>query len=826
MNRFRYLILTISVVLITAYAMAVPAQPNKIEFEQPNGYILTINLFGDEFVHWSQTTDDYTVLQNKDGYYVYAIQDNKGDLTMSDQIAHNLQDRNSIELSFLSEVSKKLRFSKDQIKITMQRWGGKKGLEKRGGFPTTGTNNLIMILANFSDTDATFTQDGFNNYMNEENYNGTGSFKDYYMEVSYGQLIVNTTVTVWVTLPHTHDYYGPQDKWQQFAIDAVNAAAPYVDYSNFDNDNDGEVDGVAIIHQGRGQEATSNTNDIWSHSSSIWNYVTHNGVQISAYTTQPELSSNYTMATIGVMCHEFGHNLGAPDYYDTNYEENGSYDGTGNWDIMAGGSYNNNGKNPAHHNPYTKWEYYGWITPTLISTEQEVTMENSAENSTGFYYYTTPTSGEYWLMENRQKIGFDSYVPGHGLLIFHIDESHINTNDWGNTINIGSHQGVYPVCAFASSNPPGNYGNINSPSTPFPGVFNNTEFTDNTTPSSTSWAGSGTGKPITNIQETGTTISFTFMADVLIASITVKNSETNQTISNAAVTIGTQTKTTNSEGVSEFTLQDGDYDYTVTKYGFDDASGSLTINGSDVEIDVNIDPVLMQYTATFNVKDDILSLPIENAEISINNTTVYSNANGIGIASLTNGSYEYIITKNGFEDYTASLSISNSNTTRNITMTAYLYEVSFSAYNGDTPLSGVNIEIAETTITTDANGNATIDLPSGTHAFTASLTGFGDYTGECVVDGATETISISMVGANDIYVTAANIYPNPASDILHIEMDGNYTVTIFNAIGNSIMNLNGANHSQIDINELPAGVYFLKTNNNNNSSMTRFVVNR
>jgi M6 family metalloprotease-like protein len=326
--------------LMAVKTMAVPAQPGIIEFEQPNGYVLNITLHGDEYVHWAKTLDGYTVLQNEEGYYVYAIKSDDNSLKLSNQIAHNLSDRLFQETAFLATLSKDLRFSRKQIEEAFEKWGGKKNIAKRGGFPTTGTNNLIMILANFADTQTTYTQADFEDYMNEEDYNGTGSFRDYYIEVSYGQLIVNTTVTVWVTLPNNHDYYG--SNYSTFAYHAVQAADPYVDFSQFDNDGDGEVDGVAIIHQGRGEEATGNPNDIWSHSSNIsWYGLTLDGVDIGPYTTQPE-RNGASMATIGVMCHEFGHNLGAPDYYDTDYETGGSYAGTGNWDMMAGGSYNGN----------------------------------------------------------------------------------------------------------------------------------------------------------------------------------------------------------------------------------------------------------------------------------------------------------------------------------------------------------------------------------------------------------------------------------------------------------------------------------------------------
>jgi M6 family metalloprotease-like protein len=812
MKRLYFIGLTLIALCLALNSYGVPAKPGIIEFEQPNGYVLNITLHGDEFVHWAQTTDGYTILQNKDGYYVYACQDKEGNLKLSEQIAHNPEDRLILEMAYVSGLKQDLRFSKQQINDTFKAWRGNGKTPKMGGFPTTGTNDLIMILANFSDTQTNYGQSDFDNYMNQTGYSGYGSFKDYYMEVSYGQLIVNTTVTVWVTVPNTHDYYGPQSKWSQFVRDAVQAADSQVDFSQFDNDGDGVVDGVAVIHQGRGQESSGNTNDIWSHNSHLsYNYyVNLDGVQIDAYTVQPELNASNSMSTIGVMCHEFGHNLGAPDYYDTDYATNGEYDGTGKWDVMANGSYNLSGKSPAHHNPYTKWKYYGWITPTLIDAEQTVTMENSAENSTDFYYYMTPSSDEFWLLENRQKIGFDSYVPGHGLVVYHADESHINYYYYSNSINAGSHQGFYPVCAFASGNPPATYGNINSGSTPFPGMLNNTEFTDFTTPSSTSWAGSATGKPITNIVETGTTISFDFMADVFVATFTVTENGSGDPITNASVTVGNQSVYTDASGVAILSLLDGTYDYTVSKYGYIDATGSITISGNDVTESVILEVAPIYFTLSFIVKNDETSELIEGAEIVVGGNTIYSDVNGEASIELQKGSYTYVINKSGFEEYTASVNLLYSDLTRNILMVPVYYPIDFTVYNEGLACDGASIDINGSVISTDVSGFASIELTNGTYAYTVTVDGAPDYNDEVVVDGEPMSVTVNMLGTEDVFKNSLTIYPNPAKDVLFIELEGNYQVALLNAIGRVVFEKEAIGLSSIDLNDFSEGVYFIK----------------
>lgn len=527
--RLNYFVILVTIILLlvnASSAFAVTANPNPVKFTQPDGSVLTIILKGDEFIHWAETSDHFTLLSNKNGAYEYAIMDSRGRLGFSGVQAHDSDTRNQSELAFLNTVNKGLFFSRAQITEMKELLKNSKAPSAplTGGFPHTGTRARLTILANFSNTTTTYTQSNFDNMMNQVGYNSTGSFKDFFIEVSYGQLTVNTTVTVWVTLPNTHDFYGPNAEWGQFALDAVTAANNQagVNYANFDNDGDGFVDGVCIIHQGRGQEESGNTNDIWSHSWDLTSagftaaQCTFDGVRVDAYTAQPEKGGSTAISTVGVMCHEFGHNLGAADYYDSDYTTGGSYDGTGDWDLMAGGSWNtvtNAGDKPAHPNAYCKAYDYGWTVPVVLTTSQNKVLRN-AETYPDVVRYNTTTSNEYFLCENRQLNGFDVALPGHGMIIYHVDGAYIVAHSGTNDINAGAHQGLYPVCASATGNPTTTYGTINGGGCPYPGTSSKTTFTDATTPHSHSWAGANTNYPLLNITENNTTkeISFCFIS--------------------------------------------------------------------------------------------------------------------------------------------------------------------------------------------------------------------------------------------------------------------------------------------------------------------------
>ncbi len=554
---------------------AVPAYPGLVQYKQANGKTLAIFLKGDEKVKWATTEDGYTIMLNSNGVYEYAIQDMKGDLQLSGIEVNNIKERTAAEKELLSKVSTGLYYSPSQLSMMKSIWDIKSA-EAQKAFPTTGNRKLICILMGFKDKAFTKTQSDFNNLFNQVGYStggATGSVKDYYLENSWGQF--NLTVDVFgpYTASQNMSYYGANDAYgndknpRALVTEAVNAADASANFANYDNDGDGTVDGVYVIYAGYGEEAGASADAIWAHAWSI-TPVTKDGKTISKYSCSAELRGNSgtTITSIGVICHEFGHVLGAPDYYDTDYSTGGQFEGTGKWDMMASGSWNNNGVTPAHHNAYTKVKVYGWATATVLSSATNVTVKPVKDNKS-FFQINSTTSGEYWIMENRQQVGFDAYVPGHGLIIYHVHKDVASASS-SNNINATYPQKMYPVCASATTNPgttSSTYGSINSTGCPFPGSSNKTSFTDATTPNMKSWAGANTGKPMTSIAENATTkdITFAFMGGsgggtaptattVAASSITTSSATLNGTVNanNATTTVTFEWGTTTSLGNS------------------------------------------------------------------------------------------------------------------------------------------------------------------------------------------------------------------------------------------------------------------------------------
>ena len=326
--------------------------------------------------------------------------------------------------------------------------------------PQQGTEKLLAIMVDFSDRPATVTNlTVFDNLLFALPVAGRGSVRDYFNDVSYGQVTLVTvnlpSTTGWQRAPQTMAYYANgQWGWGAYPQNAgrmveqvIPLVDPLVDFSQYDNDGDLLVDSLLVIHTGTGAEFSLNPNDIWSHASSIalmgGSPPFLDGVVLDNYVTVPEywdpglVTPNLTDMTIGVICHEIAHGLwGLPDLWDLD----GSSWGIGQWGLMAAGDWNG----PAKWNPFTgQWVASGsspaWPDPfsrVVAGFDSYWTLFGSLDGVTMPPVETTPNgilrlkasplrAQEYFFLENRQQIvgSYDEWLPGSGLLIWHIDEA-------------------------------------------------------------------------------------------------------------------------------------------------------------------------------------------------------------------------------------------------------------------------------------------------------------------------------------------------------------------------------------------------------------------
>jgi M6 family metalloprotease-like protein len=384
-----------------------------------------------------------------------------------------------------------------------------------------GEKRALCVLMQYPDMPMVKTKQDFENLLNQAGYSvdgAIGSVRDFYLENSYGQMTLNIAVAGPYMAAHNHKYYGngQGNRGWDLAEEAIRAAAADIDLSEYAN-ADNRLETFHVIFAGHGAESSANNDDIWSHKWMLNAPIILDGATVYDYSCSPELrkATGNNITHIGVICHELCHVFGAPDYYDTDGGAGGNFEGTGNWDLMANGMWNGPdeahwGAVPAHINMFQKIQY-GWVTPVELTGGQDVTgMPNSASSAVA-YVIKVGDEGEQYVLENRQRVGFDGAIPGHGLLIYHVHPSILRNTD--NSSNARHPQQLYPVCAAAAiakpNADPKSYGGINSEGCPFPGQSGNRYFTDATVPMSFSWeTGEGIQSPITDITETAGKISF------------------------------------------------------------------------------------------------------------------------------------------------------------------------------------------------------------------------------------------------------------------------------------------------------------------------------
>jgi M6 family metalloprotease-like protein len=302
---------------------------------------------------------------------------------------------------------------------------------------TVDTMRTLVLLVDFSDWPASgqgtygtardFDSILFSSRDTDSIVNVTGSMTDYYLETSYGHLLIEGDIVGWLRMPRTYAWYEGGDdgltRGRFLAYDAAIAAeAAGVDFSRYDHDGDGRCDGLIVIHAGAGAEAGGY--GIWSHKWTVSPSITLDGVVISAYTMNPEEDgSTGRLSSIGVFCHEFGHFLGLPDLYDIDGIP-ASSQGLGRWSLMASGNYNGNSRTPAHLDAWSK-AALGFVTPIAVTENIYQAAFPEVEHNPVVYKLQNDRCGpnECFLLENRQLTGFDARLPAPGLLIYHVDLS-------------------------------------------------------------------------------------------------------------------------------------------------------------------------------------------------------------------------------------------------------------------------------------------------------------------------------------------------------------------------------------------------------------------
>jgi len=392
-----------------------------------------------------------------------------------------------------------------------------------GGGVMRGDLNVPVFLVLYANTDSTAVVTSLPRSAMEARLYGTNaappySIHTYYKELSNDSLHVNGTVFDWTRVSGTDTYYEAGCNGLCLAADIagmiremVQAQDAAVDYGQFDNDgpdgipnsgdDDGIVDAIVLMHpevDGACKNVNSAAvNNVWAHR---WSYAARTGstlatndpsnapgggfIRVDDYIIQggqggDDGCTDWQPQAMGVVAHETGHLLGLPDLYDIN----GGTAGIGFWGLMGSGNWNVASR-PAHLSAWSRAQL-GWITEVLIPTDTTLDL-GPVETADTAYLVPIAGSTEYFLLENRQRIGSDLSLKGPGLLIWHVDSALVNARWPFNTINsalphgVALHQadGLDQMSLGSTSPYRGDAGD------PYPGSTANHTFANGTNPSS------------------------------------------------------------------------------------------------------------------------------------------------------------------------------------------------------------------------------------------------------------------------------------------------------------------------------------------------------
>ena len=436
------------ILLLCLQAYGIPARRMAYTLTQPDGTEIKVIISGDEHFRIMTDLEGHVLTRNEDGFYCYALYNSDGTKYSSGFLAGEKAPGHILSAStYIPQTALSMRAAERRRTISSYAESNRKILHTQATKGDKPVVKSLVLLIDMADVSMSESHDRalFDDMINKKGYSyhgAHGSARQYLEEMYRNDCGFEFVVADTVRLSHERAYYFANNQKDEDIrpADAVREACIKVhqkgiNFSEFADENN-EVNNIIVFCAGKDEAQGGGEDCVWSHQWSLDEAgisLSLDGVKINHYLITTEMSlilegvrESYDFASIGTLCHEFSHMMGLMDYYDTDYEASGGY-GNGMFvstALMDGGNYNDDGKMPPHYNAVDYDDLGIGNCETLKAGDY--TLEPISKNRR-FLKMETETEGEYYLFECRSTNGWDKYIGGKGLAIYHINKGRTQT---------------------------------------------------------------------------------------------------------------------------------------------------------------------------------------------------------------------------------------------------------------------------------------------------------------------------------------------------------------------------------------------------------------
>ena len=428
-------------------AGAVKMKPGINIIKQADGTTITVRAYGDEDLSYFLASDGTLLYQEGTNFYIAGVKAD-GTLYSTGVLAHEPSMRTIKEISAIKAQNAKAFYNSMETQAKANKVRREPMTPDNSLLPSLGKHKIPVILVEFSDVEfsvenpkATFDKylngkELFNKETDPEMGQNYASVAKYFKDMSFGKFEPEFEVYGPVNLGKPLATYGAgyssEENMGLLLTDACTAVDDEVDFTQYDSNDDGNIDLIYISYAGFSQSIAGNSTDCIHPKSGYLSLAkSFDGMDVKRYGVNNELNGTPAdqangpiINGIGLFCHEFSHCMGLPDLYPKSgsiaeacINQNMDY-----WSLMDAGEYTANGYRPT---AYTAWERerLGWMEIGTLTGPSNVELKSLDEGGAAFRIYNDKdeTGHEYYIVENVQNNGWNKNLFGNGLMVTHVD---------------------------------------------------------------------------------------------------------------------------------------------------------------------------------------------------------------------------------------------------------------------------------------------------------------------------------------------------------------------------------------------------------------------